>query len=76
MSNPGSEHAAGDTKVPHEQAVDQAVDAQLERTSDEPYIAAAASPSASYVQAEAVAVRNVANACRQVLIDAGLMPSS
>jgi hypothetical protein len=71
-----SESATHDENVPHEANVDAAVDDQLVRTSDEPFIAAAASPGATYVQAEAVAVRNVANACRQVLIDAGLMPAS
>jgi hypothetical protein len=75
-TNPGGEHATRDANVPQEGQVDKAIDAQLARTSTQPFIAAAASPSASYVQAEAVAVRNVANACRQVLIDAGLMPAS
>lgn len=75
-SNPGGEHAHSDKNVTREAGVDAAIDDQLARTSSQGFIAAAASPSASYVQAEAVAVRNVANACRQILIDAGLMPAS
>lgn len=74
--NPGSEHTSGDQHVPHEPELDAAIDDQLARTSDEPFIAAAASPGATYVQAEAVAVRNVANACLQALKDAGLIPSA
>jgi N-acetylglucosamine kinase-like BadF-type ATPase len=61
---------SGETKI------DKAIDDQLARTSSGAFIAAAASPGATYNQAEMVAVRNVANACRQILIDAGLMPAS
>ena len=54
-----------DTHVPHEADAAEATDAQLRRTSDNPTIAAvtataisdAASPGASYVQAEVVAIR-------------------
>jgi hypothetical protein len=74
MSHP--DHASRDVNVPKERQVDAAIDDQLVRTSTQPFIAAAASPGATYVQAEAVAVRNVANACRQILIDAGLMPAA
>jgi predicted TIM-barrel enzyme len=75
-SNPGGEHAHRDTRVAGEAKIDQAIDDQLARTSSGAFIAAAASPGATYNQAEMVAVRNVANACRQILIDAGLMPAS
>ena len=76
MSNPGSEHARRDTKVQHEVQVDAAVDDQLARTSDHAAIADLASPSASYVQAEAVAARNKINEILDVLRDSGLIPSS
>lgn len=54
-----------DTHVPHEGKVDEAIDAQMERTSTHaaiPDVTATAitdagSPGATYVQAEAVAVR-------------------
>jgi hypothetical protein len=75
-SNPGGEHAHRDTNVSGETKIDKAIDDQLARTSSGAFIAAAASPGATYNQAEMVAVRNVANACRQILIDAGLMPAS
>lgn len=60
-----SEHATHDEHVPHEPAVDAAVDDQLARTSDHAAvadvtataIADAASPGSSYVQAEVVALR-------------------
>lgn len=75
-ANPGGEHATRDTNVPQEAKVDAAVDAQLARTSDHAFIADLASPSASYVQAEAVAARNKINEILDVLKDAGLMPAS
>jgi hypothetical protein len=75
-SNPGGEHARRDTNVSGEAKVDKAVDDQLARTSDHAFIADLASPSASYVQAEAVAARNKINEILDILKDAGLMPAS
>ncbi len=54
-----------DSNVPHESHVDDAIDAQMRRTSDNATIAAvtataisdAASPGGSYTQAEVVAIR-------------------
>lgn len=88
----------GDTHVPHEKDVDEAIDSQMRRTSTHAAIADvtataisdAASPGASYVQAEVVALRTeiVALNARQaemigkvndmlaVLRDAELIPSS
>jgi len=71
-----SEHAGRDVHVDHEAAVDAAVDDQLARTSDHAAIADLASPSASYVQAEAVAARDKINEILDVLRDAGLIPSA
>jgi len=75
-SNPGAEHAHRDTNVDRETNIDKAVDDQLARTSDHAFIADLASPSASYVQAEAVAARNKINEILDILKDAGLMPAS
>ncbi len=69
-----SEHASHDTHVPHEAAVDAAIDDQLARTSTHAAIPDLASPSASYVQAEAVAARNKINEILAVLRDAQLIP--
>jgi len=66
----------GDTHVSHEADVDEAIDSQMRRTSDAGAIADPASPGASYVQAEAVAVRNAVVAILGVLRDAELIPSS
>lgn len=93
-----NEHASHDEHVPHEAEVDAAVDDQLARTSSQAAIANvtataisdAASPGASYVQAEEVAIRTevvALNARLQdltvkfnqvlgVLRDAELIPSS
>ena len=69
-----SESASRDVHVPHEAAVDSAVDDQLARTSDHAAIPDLPSPSATYVQAEAVAARNKINEILDVLRDAGLIP--
>jgi hypothetical protein len=63
-----------DKNVPHEQKVDDAVDDQLARTSDHAAIADLAAPSATYVQAEAVAAQGKINEILDVLRDAGLVP--
>lgn len=63
-----------DTNVPHEQSVADAVDAQLDRTSDNAAIANLASPSGTYVQAEAVAARDKINLILEVLREAELIP--
>ena len=65
-----------DTNVPHEAKVDDAIDAQMERTSDHAAIADLAAPSAAYVEAEALAARNKINEILDVLRDAGLVPPS
>jgi hypothetical protein len=65
----------GDKHVPHEDAHRTVVDEQLVRTSDHAAIADLASPSASYVQAEAVAARGKINEILDVLRDAGLIPA-
>jgi hypothetical protein len=68
MSNIPDEH------VPHEEAHAAATDAQMARTSDHAAIPDLASPSATYVQAEAVAARNKINEILDVLRDAELIP--
>ena len=65
-----------DTHVDHEADVDEAIDAQMRRTSDRAAVADPASPGASYVQAEAVAVRDAVVTILDVLRDAELIPSS
>ena len=65
-----------DTHVPHEAEVDEAVDAQMARTSDHAAIADLAAPSATYVEAEALAARGKINEILDVLRDAGLIPAS
>jgi len=66
-----------DRHIPHEQQTTEAVDDQLERTSDHAAIAdLSATASASYVQAEATAARGKINEILDVLRDAGLIPSS
>jgi hypothetical protein len=71
-----SEHSAGDVHVPHEEAVDAAVDDQLARTSTHAAIADVAVPGAVYVEAEAVAVAGKVNEILDVLRDAGLIPAA
>ena len=63
-----------DVNVPHEQAHAAATDAQMARTSDHAAIPDLASPSATYVQAEAVAARDKINEILDVLRDAQLIP--
>jgi hypothetical protein len=63
-----------DTNVPHEQQVDDAIDAQLRRTSTHAAIPDLANASATYVQAEATATRTTVNAILAVLRDAELIP--
>jgi len=65
-----------DENIPHEQAHADATDAQMRRTSDHAAIPDLASPSASYVQAEAVAARNKINEILDVLRDAELIPAA
>lgn len=68
------ESASHDENVPHEAEVDAAVDAQLARTSDHAAIADLATPSAAYVEAEAIAMQGKINEILDVLRDAGLIP--
>jgi hypothetical protein len=65
-----------DEHVPHEAEHAKATDAQLARTSDHAAIPDLASPSATYVQAEAVAMRNKVNEILDVLRDAELIPAA
>lgn len=65
-----------DVHVPHEAEVDEAIDAQMERTSTHAAVADLAAPSATYVEAEALAARNKINDILEVLRDAGLLPTS
>lgn len=67
--------SAGDT-IPHQSETEGVIDNQLERTSDHAAIADLASPSSSYVQAEAVAARDKINGILDVLRDAGLIPAA
>jgi hypothetical protein len=52
------------------------VDAQLAATSDHAAIASLATPSATYVEAEAVAMAGAINDILEVLRDAGLIPAA
>lgn len=52
------------------------VDAQMAATSDHAAISDLAAPSATYVEAEALAARNAINEILDVLRDAGLIPAS
>lgn len=67
---------SGDHGIPHEAAVDQAINDQLERVSTHAAIADLAVPSAGYVQAEATATKVAVNGILATLRDAGLLPSS
>lgn len=64
-----------DRHVPHEDAHRTVIDEQLVRTSDHAAIADLAAPSASYVEAEALAARNKINEILDVLRDSGLIPT-
>lgn len=75
MSEPTYPHV-GDTHIPHEGAVDEAVDAQMRRTSAHAAIADLSVPSAAYVEAEAVAAAAAINKILAVLRDAELIPAS
>lgn len=63
-----------DVNVPHEAAHAKATDEQMARTSDHAAIADLAAPSATYVEAEALAARNKINEILDVLRDAELIP--
>lgn len=64
-----------DTNVPHEAKVDDAVDAQMRRTSSQGTIADLAAPGSTYAEAEAVAARDKINLILKVLRDAELIPT-
>ena len=68
--------AIEDQHVPHEAAHGRATDDQLARTSDHAAIADLAAPSATYVEAEALAARDKINEILDVLRDAELIPAS
>ncbi len=63
-------------KIPHQDLVEDVVDEQLMRTSDHAVIADLAAPSATYVEAEALASRGKINEILDVLRDAGLIPTA
>jgi hypothetical protein len=65
-----------DVNVPHEGKHADATDDQLARTSDHAAIADLAAPSATYVEAEALASRNKINEILDVLRDAELIPAA
>lgn len=65
-----------DANVPHEAAVDEAIDDQMARTSAHAAIADPGSPGAAYNQAEMVAIRDALVSVLEVLRDAELIPSS
>lgn len=66
----------GDTHVPHEAETDEAIDAQMRRTSDAAAIADVADVSASYTQAEVQAIVDALNGALAVLRDAELIPTA
>lgn len=66
--------SAHDANISEE--LDENLDTKLGATSDHAAIADLASPSASYVQAEAVAARDKINEILDVLRDSGLIPSA
>ena len=59
----------------HQDAVENVIDERLEDASSQGAIATPASPGASYVQAEVVALRTAIAAILVVLRDAGLIPT-
>lgn len=63
-----------DATVNNEKRVDEAIDAQMRRTSDAGAIADLAAASGTYVQAEATATRTTINSILAVLRDAELIP--
>lgn len=66
----------GDTHVPHEQGVSDAVDADLRRTSNQAHIPNAAVSVAAPTKAEFDALVGKFNLVLGVLRDAELLPSS
>jgi hypothetical protein len=75
MSDYEGHQRPGDT-VPHQDEQEELIDTQLEVTSDHAAIANLATPSATYVEAEAVAAAGKINEILDVLRDAGLIPAS
>ena len=59
----------------HQDAVENVIDKRLEDASAQGAIATPASPGASYVQAEVVALRTAIAAILVVIRDAGLIPT-
>lgn len=76
MSSPYEGHDRPGDTVPHQDDVEDVVDAQLEATSDHAAITDLATPSSTYVEAEAVAAAGKINEILDVLRDAGLIPAS
>jgi hypothetical protein len=66
-----------DNTIPHEAAVEEVIDQELEDLSTHAAIPDLSVPAgAAYVQAEATGTRSTTNAILAVLRDAGLIPSS
>ena len=62
-------------KILHQDAVESVIDERLEDASSQDAIATPASPGASYVQAEVVALRTAIVGMLGVMRDAGLIPT-
>lgn len=69
-----SEQHPGD-KILHQDETEEVIDTRLEDSSAEGAIANLAAPSATYVEAEALASRNAVNKILGVLRDSGLIPT-
>lgn len=63
-------------RVLHQDAVEGVIDQQLEDTSTHAAIADLPAPSATYVEAEAIATRTAVNGILAVLRDANLIPTT
>lgn len=76
MESSGAGQHEGDI-IPHQDAVEQVVDEQLQRTSTHAAIAdLPAAANAAYVQAEQTAQNTAINGILAVLRDAGLIPAA
>lgn len=75
MSDYAGHQRPGDT-VPHQDEHEELIATELAAASDHAAIADLATPSSTYVEAEAVAAAGKINAILDVLRDAGLIPTS
>ena len=69
-------HEGSEDTVPHQDAHEDLVDEKLASASDHAVIADLAAPSATYVEAEALAARGKINEILDVRRDAGLIPTA